>query len=643
MNSPLSQLQPIVTALPPATWDRTTVPLGVRSTFSSRRLFLAETGLAALLLCGCNALSFRSQSPEDEATTEANERKLVGDVAVPFGMFPIRLEAVGLVTQLPGTGSDPPPSPERARLLAEMETLGVKNPNQILALPTTDLVLIRGYLRPGIQKGDHFDLEVRVPTRSENAGLRGGWLMETRLTELQAAGGQYRGGSLSAMAEGPILVDPTVDAKTDRVAAGRGRVLGGGVSRIARPLGLVLKPRFRNVGISSLTGVAINRRFHTYEKGIKTGVAVPKTDQYIELKVHPRYKDNVERFVRVIRCVPMKESAEEQLSRLAVLERNLLDPITSASAALKLEAIGKDSIPILKKGLVSTDVEVRFYAAEALAYLDEPTAAPELGRIAAEQPAFRAFALAAMGAMDGYESFDALKELLGVQSAETRYGAFRALWAMNRRDPIIRDVGVTDQFHYHVLDVTGPQMVHFTRNMRPEIVLFGKGQKLLPPVRIEAGPRILVNSMDGDRLSVSAFEVGMPDQKRIISSDVDEMIRAIAELGGTYPDVVQALQQAKATKSLEGRLEIEAVPQAGREFERSVELADDEQLSPEEEAQAAATVGVEVGTPVPDLFKTDKKTPKSSREDAAVPEENPAEDEPKPGLWRRLWGKMAGS
>ena len=38
--------------------------------------------------------------------------------------------------------------------------------------------------------------------------------------------------------------------------------------------------------------------------------------------------------------------------------------------------------------------------------------------------------------------------------------------------------------------------------------------------------------------------MGQPDQKRLVGTKVDEVIRAIVELGGTYPDAVQALQQA---------------------------------------------------------------------------------------------------
>lgn len=524
--------------------------------------------LAATIFGGCSALDMRSQSPEDEADKSTDDTKLIGDMCVPFGMFPIEITAVGLVTGLPGTGSDPAPSPERGALMKEMQRLGVHNPNQLLASPNTDLVLVRGYLRPGIQEGDRFDVEVRVPTRSENKGLRGGWLMQSRLSPMAAVGGTVKEGEFAALAEGPILVDPSAGGEGAKVTKGRGRVLGGAVSTLSRPMGLVIKPNERNVVISSLVGTAINRRFHTFKQGVKTGVANPKTDQFIELTLHPRYKDNVERYIRVIRALPVKESSDEQSTRLAVLELNLLDPISSASAALKLEAIGKDAIPVLKKGLSSSDVEVRFYSAEALAYLDEKSAAAPLGEIAAVQPAFRAFALAALGAMDDFDAYEALRALLSSDSVETRYGAFRALWSMNDADAFIRDARISPDFHYHVLDVEGPPLIHFTRNTRPEIVVFGREQRFVPPLSIEAGPRILINSLDGERVSISRFAVGEPDQKRVTSLDVDEVLRAVAEMGGTYPDVVQALQQAKASKALPARLEMEAVPKAGRSFNR---------------------------------------------------------------------------
>jgi flagellar basal body P-ring protein FlgI len=519
-------------------------------------------------------------------------------------------------------------------LLNEMQKLEVDNPNQLLASPTTDLVLVRGVLRPGIQKGDKFDVEVRVPSRSENRGLRGGWLMRTRLTEMAAVGGAVRPGDLMAWAEGPILVDPSASDGEDAVAKARGRILSGAISETSRPLGLVIRPSFRSVQVSSHAGVAINRRFHTFVQGVKTGVAKPMTDKYIELTVHPRYKDNVERFVRVVRSLPLKETTEEQLVRMSGLERSLLDPVSCAAAALKLEAIGKDAIPVLKKGLESPEVEVRFYSAEALAYLDDKAAAAPLGEIAAREPAFRAFALAALGAMDDFDAYEALRALLSSNSAETRYGAFRALWAMNEHDAFIRDAKINPDFHYHVLEVAGPPMIHFTRNTRPEIVVFGRDQRFAPPLSLEAGPRILVNSIDGERVSISRFGVNEADQKRITSLDVDEVVRAIADLGGTYPDIVQALQQAKVSKSLTGRLEIEAVPKAGRTYERR---------SADGEADPAAEEGegddLEFRRPAPSLFPLETAEA-GDDEPAAETGEIEVADAKKGGSSRGWLGKM---
>lgn len=590
--------------------------------------------VVAGLFCGCSALSMRSQSPEDTADESAEKRQLVGDCATAFGLYPVKVEGIGLVTGLPGTGSDPAPSSERTQLLSEMQTIGVHNPNAVLAAPTTDLVLIRGYLRPGIQKGDHFDIEVRVPARSENTGLRGGWLMKNRLTELAVAGGYVRKGSLAAFSEGPILVDPSLAADGDKVLLGRGRVLNGGISQISRPLGLVIKPSFRTVSLAAQLGNAINRRFHTYKSGVKVGVAKPKTEQFIELTLHPRYKDNIERFVRVVRALPIRESAEEQLARMALLERNLLDPITSSAAAFKLEAIGKEAVPVLKKGLASPDVEVRFFAGEALAYLDEKSAAAPLGEIARDQPAFRAFAMAALGAMDDFDAYEALRGLLPSPSAETRYGAFRALWSMNENDVMVRDEKISSEFHYKVLEVEGPPMVHFTRNTRPEVVVFGRDVRLQAPIAVEAGPRIMVNSVGTDQVSISRFAVGEAPQKRVVSCSLDEVIRTIAQLGGTYPDVVQALQQAKATKALSARLEMEAVPRAGRTFEREAEAF----------ASAEATATGDRAEELPEgLSDFEVETAEDETASAADPSgENEAETSQNPGYFRRWWSKMSG-
>ncbi|HEY4308579.1 MAG TPA: flagellar basal body P-ring protein FlgI [Pirellulales bacterium] len=573
-------------------------------------------------LSGCASSFFRSQSPEPDV--DMPRTKLVGDYAVPFGLHPVKVEAVGLVTGLPGTGSDPDPSAQRDELMAEMKAYSVSHPNEILASGTASLVLVRGYLRPGIQQGDHFDLEVRVPSRSGTTSLRDGWLMETRLAEMAVLHGSVREGSLLAKGQGAVLVDPSADSTDDNhVSMSRGRVLGGGIALKSRPLALALKPDHRSAHLSEQLGRSINHRFHTYNGGIQKGVANPKDDQHIELIVHPRYKDNVERFVQVVRSIALKESSGQQMARIVLLERQLLDPITAASSALKLEAIGKDGIPTLQKGLQSSDAEVRFYAAEALAYLDQKEAAPPLAEAARDVPAFRAYALAALSAMDDLAAYEGLRELLDMPSNETRYGAFRALWAMNDQDPLVRGERLGNHFSYHVLDTMGPELVHVTRSYRPEIVVFGQEQRLTTPFMFEAGKEIMISGKD-DRVTIARFAPNQPDQKRVVSTRLDDCIRAIADLGGSYPDVVQALQQAKAKGALAGRFAIDSIPSGGRRYDRGNSTSksdDDEQSDGEKHVDEGGTVspdgdedevedgpGVAMANPVPGLFDNGRRT-----------------------------------
>ncbi len=136
--------------------------------------------------CACDCAR---KVPKQLSDVLESKTRLVGEVARPFGHTHVQVESVAMVTGLDGTGEDPAPSPQRTALLHELQTIGVQNPNQLLASPSTALVLVRGFLPPGVQKGDKFDLEVQVPSRSETTSLRGGWLMETRLTEMAVLGG----------------------------------------------------------------------------------------------------------------------------------------------------------------------------------------------------------------------------------------------------------------------------------------------------------------------------------------------------------------------------------------------------------------------------------------------------------------------
>lgn len=577
------------------------------------RLILS-VGMTASV-AGCASTMFRGEATE--AALEkvvADKTPLVSDVAFPFGLDYEKVEAVALVTGLDGTGEDPRQSPQRAALIDDMNRRRVEKPNEVLRSPDTALVLLRGYIPPGVAKGDRFDLEVRTPSRSNTKSLRGGWVLPARMTELAVLGQQIRAGRVRAIGEGAILVDPSAgdDDGEDLAAATRGRILGGGVARQTRDLGLVISQDHQSIRMSTTIAKAIGDRFQTYDGGRKLGVAEAKTEEFVSLKMHPRYKDNITRFVRVVRSLPLKESPSELQERLVLLESQLLDPLTASTAALRLEAIGGDAaVERLMVGIQSTDIEVRFYAAEALAYLDKTEGVPVLAEAARDEPAFRAHSLTALSAMDDVVAYDALRTLLASESAETRYGAFRALWAMNPTDPMLGKDRLGGAFGYHVLDVGGPPMVHATRSGRPELVLFGGDQRFDLPLVLDAGPDILVNGLTGDEVTVSRFRSGESTLKRTTDTSVDSVVRAIVEVGGDYPDVVQALQQAKQDNVLKSRFRVDAIPRAGREYDpkddrKEGKSEDGEGDAPPAGDDGASDASYRVGTPLPDLFSPKK-------------------------------------
>lgn len=574
-----------------------------RASFSHRLSTISGQLLAASLAvqiatsAGCMSLiglpGQRDSKSLDELTDGTPD--LVAKFTHPYGMDYVKIEAISLVTGLNGTGEDPPPTPQRAALMADMNRRKIENADSLLASPNTALVLVRGFLRPGIQEGDRFDVEVRVPTRSETTSLRGGWLLSSRLTELAVLGQQIRQGHVLGVAEGAILVDPSATGENSEPYASRGRVLGGGLATKSRPLGLVIDDRYKSVHLASQIAKSINDRFHARIDGHKRGVATAKNDEMIQIVVHSRYKDNVGRYMRVLQSTMVSETGRQRQERVALLAEQIMNPLTAASAALQLEAIGDEqAIELLLKAIESEDTEVRFYAAETLAYLDNTAAVEVLATVARDEPAFRVNAMAALSAMDDLNAFESLRGLLSVESAETRYGAFRSLWAMNPHDPLIAGDDMNGAFSYHQLAVDGTPMVHVTNSHRPEIVLFGKQPPLQLPLLIDAGTGILINGMQGNQLTVSRFNKGDEADRRSIAPEVDELIRAIVELGGSYPDVVQALQEAQKQGALKSRLRVDALPQPGRKYQR-----DDEAEATASESDSSFNLA----TPLPDLFR----------------------------------------
>lgn len=534
-----------------------------------------------LAISGCQETLMRTQSP-DKPKSEKNSDKfvldgpvfkepdLVGNFTTFSGLNMVLLEGVGLINGLNSTGEDPPVSNYRAELLDDLRRRGVPEPNEVIKSPATALVVVRAYLPPLVQVDDKFDIEVRVPERSGTSNLNGGWLLECNLNEQAVVSGKgILTGNKMAVAQGPVLVSLYDGQETRSAKLTRGRVVGGATSNTSRTMQILLQNDFRSYRNAKRLEEKIGTRFYSYNKyGNRESLASAKTDQKIELKIHPRYKDNFPRYMRVIQNIAFREDEVERRIRMERLEKELFIADKSEVASLQLEAIGEDAMPTLKRGLKAPLLECRFYSACSLAYMGNSDGLEALFEAARDEPAFRVFAFAAMSATNDGQAFVYLRQLMDEESLETRYGAFRTMTVIDEHDPYVEGEMVNEQFKLHMVDSKKRPMIHLTQQKKAEVVIYGLDQRFKTPLMVRAGQNILVTALEGgEQVKISKHTV-REDEQKIVPNRVYDVIKAIGELDGSYPDVAQMLVQANHQSNLEGNIGIDQLPMAGRYYER---------------------------------------------------------------------------
>jgi hypothetical protein len=264
----------------------------------------------------------------------------------------------------------------------------------------------------------------------------------------------------------------------------------------------------------------------------------------------------------VIRQLPVRETTSRRNQYARQLGEELLDPAKTVVAALKLEALGTEAVPTLQRGLTHQSPLVRFTSAEALAYLGEPCCAEPLAQLVEQDPRLRAYGLTALASLDESVCHVQLRRLLGSDSAETRYGAFRALRTLDEKDMAIPGMAIND-FHLHRAAAASKPLIHVSTTRRAELVLFGDEQNFLPPFALQAGPDFLIKANDGaTTCTIARLSTKNSRVKEECSLRVDDVVRKIGALGATYADVVDLLQQAQLHQSLSCRVMVDAVPQA---------------------------------------------------------------------------------
>ncbi|MDO5553202.1 MAG: flagellar basal body P-ring protein FlgI [Planctomycetia bacterium] len=525
--------------------------------------------ITIILLCvavtasACNKVPKESKNPvyEEQQKVLKNKGRLVGDLVAPSNTHLAKVEGVTLIRGLAETGANEPPSLYQQMVLKDLQRdvdRKAKAKEEIASLSTA-IVLLKTVVPPGAQKGDRLDIDVTLPERSEATSLEGGYIEPTNLHQYLTKETMHVGEKLG-VASGFVLPDSEWLNGTKKEGVRQGKIIGGAMVTKSRPVWLSIpREEDRTAGVAQRLEDVINARFSCIRNGSKCKVAEAKYGAArINLIVPDEYKANVNRYLNVVCAISFFESPDEQADRIHRLKAKLLDPETSEYASIQLEAIGPRNPQIVEAmaaGLACSDEMVRFNCAIAVAYMNiakyRNNAATTLAEFARSNPKLRAPSLAVLGTSlsSSFEADTKLRELLASNEPEIRYGAFRALWTRNPNDYMILGENMADQFSYHCLNCGGMPLVHLTEHKRPEIVLFSKDNIYLQGnFDVEVGSDITIRSQ-GSEIIVKKYRAGL-DEQRIVGWRLDDVLRALVAVGGTYPDAVIFLKEIEKQQHL---------------------------------------------------------------------------------------------
>ena len=528
-----------------------------------------------VMLSGCQHMIRRGQSPDSEVSKPKYSKKefkgtrIIQEVCGIYGLDYEMVHGIGLAVDLKGTGSAPVDSGQRTFLINELKkNQSVEDIETVLKSDETELVILQGKIPPGTRKGDRFDLEVVTMHSSEATSLENGLVLTTELRPIARLGRGLQRGHIAGTATGRILVNSLFEARSDSEADVHGTVLGGGIAQKDRNLGLRIQSTEFNQKTTLQIAHAINQRFQRDSDFGKDGVAEAKTDRIVELKVPANYRGNIGRYVSVIHHMAFQESEQDRQKRMIELVRAISDPAQAGLAALKLEGMGKKAIPMLKKVLDHQDMEVKFRAAEALAYLKQPIGIPVLQEVARKEPRFRWHALAALASFEETSATKAIKELLHVKSAETRYGAFRALREQAPQDPLAEGHWFGGDFYLHTIESNAEPMVHFARLKRPDIVVFNDQQVFEDNLLfVEAG--LTIAAEGPGQISIKRYSAEFGSEFQTCTNRVSDVIATLGSMGIGFADQLKFLREVHSDGMLNSRVVVNASPKLGRNIAQS--------------------------------------------------------------------------
>jgi hypothetical protein len=527
---------------------------------------LYPAGLVAILLSG----GCRSKQAADGSPGLVPEGKLgtrIDSVAVVAAPEPVRVEGIGLVGGLSGTGSASCPGALRQylrRYIMAQTPVGGYSADELINSRNTAVVRLQGVIPPAPTKDAHFDVAVSLFPGSETTSLYGGWLYAA---ELRPAGSGGVATRVLATVEGPVFID-RIDNRQPSLT--EGWILGGG--QVAGEYRGIITLRKGNYLLASRIRNRLNDRY-----GPNTADALSPT--VLGLRIPDEYRRRGLRFLAMVGATYLDRPELANARANALVQRLAVSP-DKESSEIALEAIGHSTLGKLGALLGASDEEVRLRAARCLLNLRDDRGFAVLRTIALDvnsQRRLEALQAIAAGATRNDAAVVA-RVLLRDRDPAIVLGAYECLRKAD--DLAIRREFVGRSFYVEQVAQSDYKGIYVARSGDPRIVLFGAPLQCRDNVFVESPDgMVVVNSRPGQGY-VSVMR-RRPGGRGIIgplntSFDLAVIIRALGGeppganeagvpgLGVCYSDIVVLVQQMATKNMVAAEFRAGPLPNPGR-------------------------------------------------------------------------------
>jgi len=430
--------------------------------------------LTGSLIGGCGTPAPPQQQPK--SIGEKPPGATIGSLAEVSLSDAIPLEGYALVVGLNGTGSAQCPPDIRTYLTQHFlkQLPEQKDVEKLIDSPDTAVVLLQGIIPKGASKDQRFDLMVFALPGTQTTSLEGGWLYAADLYEAGRFGTAVKA---LAKAEGPIFINKITPSEPNKRA---GYVLGGG--RVLDEYNIALVLRQPDYKVASFIRNHLNERFGN-------DVARALSPSLIELQTPPKYKNQKERFVSIVKATYLTQTEEVTNERIKTFIRELAFSKDKDAAEVALETIGKGSLDKLAVLLKSSDEQVRLRAARCMLNLGSDRGLDTLRQIALDENSlYRLQALEAITTAARRNDAAAIsRRLLRDSDLDIRLAAYESLRKLD--DIAITQTPIGHSFLLEQITQAKYKEIFVARSGPPRIVLFGE---------LYCRDNIFLQSADGD-------------------------------------------------------------------------------------------------------------------------------------------------